>query len=100
MFNFLNWSLELKKYLIDDIHVILFSPTGPDGVYEPEFSQYENDFSLYTSQMSQQQTGLMGGQARRKILAILDAIEFAQVCKKKISKKYIDTIRKYTGKRI
>ena len=52
--------------------------TGPDGVYEPEFSQYESEFSLYTSTI-QTHPGLRGSQTKRKILAILDAIEFTQV---------------------
>ena len=69
----------LMTLLLDDNPAV--NQRAPDGVYEPEFSAYD-DFSLYTSQTQSNTTtaqGIMTRQARRKILAVLDSIDFAQV---------------------
>ena len=72
----------LMTLLLDDNPAV--NQRAPDGVYEPDYSAYDNDFSLYTSQTGAAAggggaQGLMANQSRRKILALLDSIDFAQV---------------------
>ena len=72
----------LMTLLLDDNPAV--NQRAPDGVYEPDYSTFDNEFSLYTSQTGGAgggggAQGLLANQSRRKILALLDSIDFAQV---------------------
>jgi len=67
----------LVNVLLDDSPSAQMKLLQADGVYEPDYSHYDMEFSFANKQSYLQQT-IVGGQTRRKLLSVLQSIDFKQ----------------------
>ncbi len=66
-----------------------FVQAQPDGVYEPDFTQFDQDFFGVSSFGTMSQP-ITGGQVRRKLLSILDSVSLCQTYPEAIQLEFFD----------